>query len=512
VSKTLPLKKGWRGMGPDAPRDAMPDASVWRMEDYIPNLLGSTLEMRQGWQNYVNSPLDGYVTAQQWVNTLGGNHHLAATNKTLYNLDNPAVPRLISTVGTGPTSGALWPMAALYEYVLLPRTGDQLPVVLRYQGQNEVLVTTHASTPKGKVAATWQSRFVLANTPTNPNFVYFLSAEWGAGLTTTPVWDPIAYWETTADVMGLAVTRNSLLLFHEGTVERLRGTKPPGALIEPDLWMEPLIGLGGCNEPHTICYWTDNVIFADARGVYITDGTTIKDITDQGGIGREWRKAYDPTWRVSAGVVYDQYVIAMTDVVNQVFKKCFVCDLYSKSWQIFNNLPFSSFVASIGEVERLFGGGLDGKVADLSTMWTEADATTNNVDGNGAAVLPQLETAWYRMSENESMKRVKNIYLSLDLDEVDGEVKVYVCEQVQPRSPADWILVKTITEGDFLDNRGQSMSIDGYRRRRILVGRESFGFAFKIETTGLLKNLKIYDLSAELAPQREDSYSRLVSQ
>ena len=72
--------------------------------------------------------------------------------------------------------------------------------------------------------------------------------------------------------------------------------------------MEPLIGLGGCNEPHTICHWTDNVVFADARGVYLTDGTQIKDITKEGGIRREWWKAYDPIWRVAAGVVFDKYV------------------------------------------------------------------------------------------------------------------------------------------------------------------------------------------------------------
>ena len=26
----------WKGMAPDNPRDRMPDAQVWRMEDYIP--------------------------------------------------------------------------------------------------------------------------------------------------------------------------------------------------------------------------------------------------------------------------------------------------------------------------------------------------------------------------------------------------------------------------------------------------------------------------------------------
>ena len=411
-------------------------------------MLGSSLESRQGWDYHVTTPLDGFVTAQVWVNTVGKSHHLAATTHNLYNLDVPATPRLV--VGC---EGALWPMATLYEYVLIPRVGDALPVVVRYPagGGNEVVVTTNTSTPKGKVATTWQSRFVLGNTASNPNWVHFLSQEWLSGMDTTPVWDPKAYWECNGDITGLATTRNSLIVFHEGTVERLRGTKAPGQGIEDDVWMEPLIGLGGCNEPHSIQYWNDNVLFADARGVYLTDGTTIRDITSQGGIGREWRRAYDPAWRVAAGVVYDSYVIAMTDTANGLFKKCFVCDLYSRNWSVFNNIPFSSFVASVGERERLYGGGLDGKVANLSTMWLEADPQNDTIDGNDIAVRPVLETAWNRMSDDEGMKRVRNVYFSFDLAETNGMVKVYVCEQVQPRSPADWILVKTLQETDLID-------------------------------------------------------------
>ena len=57
--------------------------------------MGSSLESRHGWTYHVTTPLNGYVTAQIWVNTLGGNHHLAATPKTLYNLDVPATPRVV---------------------------------------------------------------------------------------------------------------------------------------------------------------------------------------------------------------------------------------------------------------------------------------------------------------------------------------------------------------------------------------------------------------------------------
>ena len=200
----------------------------------------------------------------------------------------------------------------------------------------------------------------------------------------------------------------------------------------------------------------------------------------------------------------------MVDITNGLFKKCFVCDLYSRNWSVFNNMPFSSFVASTGEVEKVFGGGLDGRIANVSECWREADPVSDTVDANGVAVLPQLETAWYRMSDNTSMKRLKHIYFDFDLDEANGQVKVYGCEQVQPEKPADWILLKTIEEGNLLDNRGGPIDVEGYRRRKIEVGRQSYGFAFKIETVGTIKNLKLYDLAAELQPSREETYTNLV--
>jgi hypothetical protein len=143
-------------------------------------------------------------------------------------------------------------------------------------------------------------------------------------------------------------------------------------------------------------------------------------------------------------------------------------------------------------------------------MWNEADSAVDTVDGNAVAVRPVLETAWYRMSEATQMKRVKNVFFDFDLAEDNGAVKVYVCEQVQPRTPADWILVKTIAEGDMISAAGTPINIDGYQRRRIAVGREAYGFAFKIEAEGTIKNLKLYDLAAELQPAREATYAGIA--
>ena len=95
MKKLQPLMKEWRGMAPDNPRDRMSENQVWRMEDYLSRVLGSSLESRQGWQYHVSTPLDGFVTAQIWVNTVGTSHHLAATPSTLYNLDVPGTPRVV---------------------------------------------------------------------------------------------------------------------------------------------------------------------------------------------------------------------------------------------------------------------------------------------------------------------------------------------------------------------------------------------------------------------------------
>jgi hypothetical protein len=390
---------------------------------------------------------------------------------------------------------------------------NQLPVILRYvPGQaNETILTVHASTPQGSVAARWNDYFVIANTAAQPNTLFFSPPGFSPlSGNTTPAWDTISYAESSDVVTAMALTRNALLVFHRGSVERLRGSVPPTTNNPSgDIWWEPMIGAGGCREPHTIKFWNDNVLWAESHGIYITDGTTIRDLTAQAGEGRNWRTTYQQQYRLCGGIYDDYYVCAMVDQPSQTFKKCFVVDLYARTITTLTNIPITSIVTTTGETEAVYGGTYDSRIIDLTKMWDAADSTVDTVDGNNVPVLPQLETAWYRISQDEMMKRIRNVFVSFDLTETTGHLKVYGCEQVQPRTGADWILLRDMRENDLIDQDGNPIAepLHTYIRRRLPLGRESWGFSFKVETTGRIANLKLYDFAVEGPTVREASYA-----
>ena len=111
------------GDGPRQP--ARPDGRHPGLADggLHPGALGSSLESRQGWTYHVTTPLDR-LRHRADLGQHAGRHAPsgAATTQTSTTSTFPATP-------TGRVAddlpGALWPMATLYEYVMVPRTGQQ---------------------------------------------------------------------------------------------------------------------------------------------------------------------------------------------------------------------------------------------------------------------------------------------------------------------------------------------------------------------------------------------------
>lgn len=499
--RTTRLFGSWKGMAPDSPRDHMGKDAVWLMKDYIPDVLGAQLESRSPWTYYLNGPLVAFVSSQKWVSTLGQNHHLVGTPYNLYNADTPGSPRIVSTL-----QGFYYPMASLYEYVGVPRGPGNGMLFLKYTTGSsvETVLTTDNSTPPATYIEAWNSYFVLANWPGYAQRIAWLEPGFPLTGSTTPAWDSKSWWDTSNDVTGLARTRSALLVFHANGVERLRGSIPPGTNRQTDLWMEPLKGLGGCTQPHSISYWNDNVLFCDGRGAYLTDGTTITDLTAQGGISRLWRKQYATGVRVAGGIYADFWILSVTNTANGAVVATWVCNLYTRKWMQFTNVACSSFVTAVDTNEHLYGGTYDGKLIDASRMWDEADPVSANVDGNGVSVLPQLETGWFSMSDNFSRKRVKKAEIAYDLYEDSGALNVYASQRVSPSQSADWTLLRACR---MRDQDGIAVDTRNLVRRKLELGYEHYGFCFKLETTGTLRNLKLYDLSVEGPIVREESYA-----
>lgn len=496
MSKATTLFDGWRGMAPDLPRDDMSRAQVWLMKDWIPRARGSQLEARKDWRYSTHGPLNGPVVVQKFISTYGLSHYLAATPTRVYDLDSLEAPDILVSATTGLGN----PMASLFNLVAIPRNDGNVPVFLHYAtgAANPTVQTPGAGVPAGKHVEAWNDYFAIANTASDPGRIHFYGLLGASGVTGV-AWDTKSWLDTISDVTGLARTRTSLIAFHADSVERIRGGIPPSGTGTGDLWREPIMGLGGCTSPRSITYWNENVLFCDGRGAYITDGTTIKDLTNQA-VSQAWQAAYTSTTKIAAGITGNYWVVSFTVSGSAVM--LWVYDLLERWWLQFSNVPAISFVTTFDQREHLYGGTQDGKVIDVSRMWNVDDATANMVDENGVAVLPQLETAWYSMSKQEAVKRINQGLISMDLDEDAGFLRVYFSKRVQPTS-SDWILGKEYREADQV---GLIPADQNRKLRTFPVGREAPGFAFRLETGGQIRNLKLYDLSVEGPSPREDSY------
>jgi hypothetical protein len=490
-------------MSPDIARDKMGKDSVWLMRDWVPNDLGSQLESRSPWSYSTNGPLNGPIRTMKWVNTQGLSHHIAVTATSVYNLDTPNAPRVVSAITGGGN-----PLASLYEFVCVPRSDDTLPLFFKYdQGATtETILTTDPTTPKGKFVAPWLSYFVLANSVQYPSRLFWLEQEFARtpGTFTTPAYDPKAWLDTSNDITALTRTRTSLLVFHTAGVERMRGGIPPGTNRDDDLWLESMSDDIGCPFPQSIVHWNDNVLFCDTRGAYITDGTQIKSLT-QGAISRAWQaRGQTPTLRLSSGIWSDFWVVTALRTDTGAFIDCWVCYLPTRKWFTFTNVPCSSFVTATPE--RLYGGTWDGKVIDCSHMWDEADPLTDSIDGNAVAVLPSLETAYFTLTNGSvTRKRAKDVFLNYDMDEAAGGLNLYACEQAQPDTNNPYLLLKTFRSADqdaILPVRDARSQV----RRKAPLGLSAFGYSFKLQATGTLRNLKLFDFGVEMPSSREDSY------
>src|SRR5262249_18774466 len=166
--------------------------------------------------------------------------------------------------------------------------------------------------PNAKVGAVWRSYVVCGGAPGADDWLYFSPP---ANAATS--WDATSKYETSGAISGLAALRSVILVFHPGSVERVRGTIPiHTGFTNADIVVEPLFGQVGTTEPKTICYWNENIIFADEHGVHMTDGSAIRNLASQGGISYFWRPLYQNKQTISACIFLDYYVISVVRTDN----------------------------------------------------------------------------------------------------------------------------------------------------------------------------------------------------
>lgn len=326
----------------------------------------------------------------------------------------------------------------------------------------------------------YKSRLVIADTQT----LYF------SNVVDAETYDVDSFVKATYPITGLAALPNMIAIFSSGHVERLRGTTPPSSNSAGDMSLEPMFA-EGCVDARSIVVYQDQMIWANLNGVHMSDGAGYANLTEQGGIQQYWHdlmQSRSSNWVFAGGIFKGRYVLAITDGTG-TFVAGFVCELASKTWTFFNNLPVAMFSESLGAttdlVMALSNQNFIGYFASCF------DPTSGDADGNGFAVQPSIELPFYRPGMGQS--RIQDLFLGLDLEHTGAEVgDLEIYYTTSPDSDAYTQLV---------DDAGNPITLgatSGYSVQRIPVRISANGIGLKFAQVGASAKTILFELQGRI--------------
>src|SRR5215510_11128983 len=263
-----------KGMNQDSPRDSLPKGTVWNLHDILPASRGANLRGRGQWLFRSTAfPGSSFPDVGIFANfeNLASKLLFIANDGILYEVD-PAAAASTPAVAKGTAVRSMQnPVQHRFRVIVPNYYGNAAGKVIVCPTGTYTITDLPASALKGRFATVFKDRTVLGNEVGKEQQVAFSKPG-----DPTAAWDPISIINTSLPLTGLAALRGSILCFHRGSMERIRGTTPPDSTLSNqtgDMVLEPFPERIGCASPRFIAYWRENVVWADERGVYMTDGS-----------------------------------------------------------------------------------------------------------------------------------------------------------------------------------------------------------------------------------------------
>ena len=501
-----------RAFARDYPRDQMPQGYLWDVVDYVPMIVDAVLTGRGAWRwgSDTSTTLD--YESGILMPFAGGDQLLAqVTDGSVYQVGQ--TPPYTATFRGGASNSLQNPVRYKDGAVNFDKNGAVVPDLWRETG---VPVPINAAFEKAKVGTVYKDMLVYAGIPGQENIVRFSHPD--KDLTAADAYEPNSFLRSSAPVTALAAMRAALLVFHAGSVERIRGTVPPhGTVEDSDMFLEPLFERVGCLDPRTIAFWNDNLIFADEHGVHLTDGAVIRNLANQGGIQFFWRTLYATKISMSGCSFLDYYMITVRRSAGGEIT--LICDLNRRQWFRFSNLDVKFYIASSGasDMERVWAG-INGthRLARIGPCFFPTFDTSMIVDDNGVSVRPVFETPWYRMGQ-EGRKRIRFVYLSYDVrtgapavaEDQAAEWRASHLQEsfesgVQTLIPAPKLATPVLDVGYVRSpqqvsytSAGQLSASSEYTRFRLPIKKFPYGMAFRVQQIADSTVTRVFDLAVE---------------
>jgi hypothetical protein len=511
-----------KGMARDFSLDAMPKGYVWDLVDYIPSQRGAQLEGRGPWTFLTQTPLAGPIWGGCDAVYKAGEKLLVAAGPNLY--EQPRMP-----AGGGAINANL--IGSLFASILhngrfyfekvyfADAQGLANPKYVTYDGTTTAIGSlAGANTPKAKLLCVWKNRLLAAGDPAQPEYVRWAPPPTAGG--------PTVDWVTGASLgFGRSITAfgpmaNVCVVFHDGMTSRIKGGNipPDGVLTQRDgmdTTSDTLSDQFGCVDPASVVPWQENLIWACSHGVMLTDGSTIRCLTDQGGIGQVWRHLYGikrSGTQVSCGI-YLNYLFAsiLTQWDNSTVREdrpfTFVCDLSTRTWYRLSNMSGTCLISSTTGAEQLWFGtdsmnvnaAFANRLARISPVYaglTDMDpdfagggSFPDAVDGNGLPVLPRITLGWVPIGA-AGQRRMRSVYVS------------HATQKQTP--PAQDVLQVgyrlTPVVLDAFVSAGTLPYSNLYDRKRLPIGRPGYGIQVHVEQVLPSHISRLYDIAIENWP------------
>lgn len=470
------LQRSWdKGVKRDFARNALPPNTAWNAVDLIPNL-GAPLRERGGWTNASNDIAAVTATASYVIGGLNA-PFLAGTK--LLAIDEDGRLYSIASNGTVTDIGAAVAVSQNPVFhrdkAIIPAAGGSTAPKY-YDGST--LGNLGGSPPNAVYATVSTDRTVLGRTSANPNRIWFSDPGDPAGWDTTNV-----YWDFNDPVTGMAALRSAILVFHDSTISRLRGTTPP-----PDTDMisdDPMFNVG-CTDARSIVTFGDRVIFANPEGIFITDGSAEPaSLTDLCGMTTYWQELLSgyttASWTLTAGVLRGYYFICVMD--GTTFKDAAMIDMRRESWWRLSNVDARAMWGAEGAADELyFGRRGAARVGKLSPIFMPSSTVKN--DGDGDAVAAVFESPFYEGKQGE--KGWRRLYVGMELTDYASD---------NPTVAVSY--VKTPEETSYTALTGSLAESTTRTTRKKDLGFAADGVAFKL-TRANAGDFLLYSLEAEV--------------
>jgi hypothetical protein len=480
------------GMKPDVPITQLPANAVRNMTDLVPWSGEALLSARNAWDRTGATMSTTYAGALAFAPFSGGGQLVGiADTGSVFQVPHTGTA---ANTARGTAQVPIQP-PVFYRNVLYIPSNNGTSTVKSYGGSSNAAAAS-GSPPAGMLATVFKDHLVLARDNTTRQRIWFSNG------------GDAASWDTAVDgqwldasfpVSGLAVVRNMILVFAEEGVERIRGDIIPG-VAGSDMVREPL-PIPGCADPASIAVADDVCYYANATGIYMTDGIGSVDLTAQGGIKNWWNdklSGYDGGWVIAGGVFEGKYIVAVHE--ESTFELCLVCDVARRAFFQFSNVPANMFAS----VSQGYASGAAGGLyfAERDAPWLaqasplfdrrsdadDAAGTGTNNDGNGTSRAVRLRTGLFKPG-GEGRKRIRKLYVRVGAGV--GEtitVKAYTNESL---AESGVITVGTITGNSTISPA----------RKKLSLGRATEGVS--VELTSTLTSagaLNVYKIEAEALP------------